>query len=105
MSFIHLDKSIVSLHFKEILEDGSPMGTVALFSLGALLLAPKLAATLSVAPKSVAAVSAQPRSPYRPQMSLSAWVARQQQQRAAMAAPSRYASLRMQPCPNDSIAA
>ena len=42
MSFIHLDKSIITFHFKEILEDGHLGGPLTLVGLGALLLGPKL---------------------------------------------------------------
>ena len=72
MSFIHLDKSIVTFHFKEILEDGHLGGPMTLVGLGALLLGPKL----------LAKSSSQSTSPYRPGMGLSEWV--KQQQAASM---------------------
>jgi hypothetical protein len=68
MSFIHLDKSVITFHFKEILEDGHLGGPLTLMSLGALLFGPKL---LSQSQK-------QPTSPYRPGVSLSEWVKQQQ---------------------------
>lgn len=68
MSLIHLDKSVITFHFKEILEDGHLGGPLTLVSLGALLLGPKL---LSKAHSRSA-------SPYRPGMSLSEWVQQKQ---------------------------
>jgi hypothetical protein len=68
MSFIHLDKSVVTFHFKEILEDGHLGGPLTLMSLGALLLGPKL---LSQSQNRSA-------SPYRPGVSLAEWVKQQQ---------------------------
>jgi hypothetical protein len=75
MSFVHLDKSIVTFHFKEILED-SPLGApLALVGLGALLLSPVLTRKVQTAAL-----------PHRPGISLTAWV---QQQQAATAPHSR----------------
>jgi hypothetical protein len=68
MSFIHLDKSVLTFHFKEILEDGHLGGPLTLVSLGALLLGPKLAAK----------AQNESASPYRPGVSLSQWVKQQQ---------------------------
>lgn len=76
MSLIHLDKSVLTFHFKEILEDGHFGGPLTLVSLGALLVGPKLLSNLVSVP-----ATAQPlgpsSSPYRPGMGLSAWVAKQ----------------------------
>lgn len=68
MSFIHLDKSIITFHFKEILEDGHLGGPLTLVGLGALLLGPKL----------LSQPQNQSGSAYRPGMSLSEWVKQQQ---------------------------
>lgn len=68
MSFIHLDKSVITFHFKEILEDGHLGNPLTLVGLGALLLGPKI----------IAKSQGQSASPYRPGMSLSAWVKQQQ---------------------------
>ena len=77
MSFIHLDKSIVTFHFKEILEDGHLGGPLTLVGLGALLLGPKL----------LSQSSSRAASLYRPGVSLSEWV--KQQQAAASHAEGR----------------
>jgi hypothetical protein len=77
MSFIHLDKSVITFHFKEILEDGHLGGPLTLVSLGALLLGPTLLSSRSTS----ATVTPTPRrsaSPYRPGVSLSEWVQQQQ---------------------------
>jgi hypothetical protein len=66
MSFIHFDKSIVTFHFKEILEDGSLGNPLALLGLGALVVGPKLLSHRS-----------RSNSPNRPHMGLAAWVAMQ----------------------------
>jgi len=68
MSFIHLDKSVITFHFKEILEDGHLGGPLTLMSLGALLLGPKL----------LSQPQSRSNSPYRPGVSLSEWVKQQQ---------------------------
>jgi hypothetical protein len=43
MSFIHLEKSILTFHFKEILEDRGQVNPLALLGLGALIVGSKLA--------------------------------------------------------------
>jgi hypothetical protein len=78
MSFIHLDKSVITFHFKEILEDGHLGGPLTLMSLGALLLGPKL---LSQPPS-------KSKSPYRPGVSLSEWVKQQQASKQVEGRPS-----------------
>ncbi len=75
MSFIHLDKSIITFHFKEILEDGHLGGPLTLFGLGALVIGPKLLSGGPAARRPKAQNRRVSSSPYRPQMSLSAWVA------------------------------
>lgn len=77
MSFIHLDKSIITFHFKEILEDGHWGGPLTLFGLGALVIGPKLLASGSTTRRPTAQKQRVSSSPYRPHMSLSAWVATQ----------------------------
>jgi hypothetical protein len=77
MSFIHLDKSVITFHFKEILEDGHLGGPLTLISLGALLLGPKL----------LSQSQSRSASPYRPGMGLSEWV--KHQQASAMQAEQR----------------
>ncbi len=80
MSFIHLDKSIVTFHFKEILEDGHLGGSLSWLGLGALLLAPTLLSSTSASKPS--STSAKPASSYRPGMSLAEWVASEQQKQS-----------------------
>jgi hypothetical protein len=77
MSLIHLDKSVLTFHFKEILEDGHFGGPLTLVSLGALLVGPKLLSNLVSAPATTQPLVPSS-SPYRPGMGLSAWVAQQQ---------------------------
>ena len=77
MSFIHLDKSIITFHFKEILEDGHWGGPLTLFGLGALVIGPKLLASSSTTRRPTAQKQRVSSSPYQPHMSLSAWVATQ----------------------------
>ena len=47
MSLIHLDKSLVTFHFKEILADGHIRSPFALIGLGALIFGSKLVSNLS----------------------------------------------------------
>ena len=75
MSFIHLEKSIVTFHFKEILEDGHLGGPLTLFGLGALIIGPKLLAKGSTPQRSLVRKRGISSSPYRPHVSLSEWVA------------------------------
>ncbi len=42
MSLIHFDKSVITFHFKEILEDGLTFDPWSLAGLGAMLVAPML---------------------------------------------------------------
>jgi hypothetical protein len=92
MSFIHLDKSVLTFHFKEILEDGHLGGPLTLVSLGALLIGPKLAAK----------AQSESASPYRPGVSLSQWV---KQQAANHAQGYPALSLAEQPEDSDRLAA
>jgi hypothetical protein len=78
MSFIHLDKSIVTFHFKEILEDGHLGSPLTLIGLGALLLSTKLSASAS-----------RSSSPYPSGISLSQWV----RQQATVATPAPKATV------------
>lgn len=83
MSFIHLEKSVVTLHFKEMLEDGHFGGPLTLVGLGALLVGPKLLSNLTVTATSATPTKGKATSTYRPGMSLSEWVAQAKQQQEA----------------------
>ena len=87
MSFIHLDKSIITFHFKEILEDGHLGGPLTLFGLGALVIGPKLLAGGSTVRRSTVQKRRVSNSPYRPHMSLSTWVATQAAQQKTFSHP------------------
>jgi hypothetical protein len=82
MSLIHLEKSVLTLHFKEILEDGHVGSPLALVGLSALIVAPKLLSNLTKPPRRAQRAPFQSGSPYRPYMGLSAWVAAAQKQQA-----------------------
>jgi hypothetical protein len=71
MSLIHLDKSVLTFHLKEIVEDGHVGSPLILLGLGLILFAPKV-----LAPKKA------PRS-----VSLSEWVAEAQRQQATHTTP------------------
>ena len=79
MTFIHLNKSIVTFHFKEILEDGHLGGPLTLVGLGALLVGPKLLSNLTSATSTTPSKG----NSYRPGMSLSEWVAHAKQEQAS----------------------
>lgn len=72
MSLIHLDKSVLTFHFKEILEDGHLGGPLTIVGLSALVLGPKLLSKLIVQP--VRLTKPQVSSAYHPPMSLAEWV-------------------------------
>jgi hypothetical protein len=93
MSFIHLDKSVITFHVKEILEDGHLGGPLTLVGLGALLLGPKL----------LIKAQRQSTSPYRPGVSLSEWV--KQQQTSGQAEERPALSLASNPQDSDRLAA
>ena len=80
MSLIHLDKSLITFHFKEILEDGYIRSPFALIGLSALIFGPKLLSNLAKASSPAAKTRGKSSSPYRPHMSLSEWVANAKQQ-------------------------
>ncbi|MEO1146809.1 MAG: hypothetical protein AAFY26_14580 [Cyanobacteria bacterium J06638_22] len=84
MTFIHLNKSIVTFHFKEILEDGHLGGPLTLVGLGALLVGPKLLSNLTSTTTTTPS-KGKTTFPYRPGMSLSEWVAhaKQRQEQAS----------------------
>ncbi|MEM9153115.1 MAG: hypothetical protein AAGB19_22050 [Cyanobacteria bacterium P01_F01_bin.3] len=92
MSLVHLHKSVVTFHFKEILEDGHLGGPLALIGLSALILGPKLVAGLTNTSKRT--VSLQDGTVHRSEMSLSEWVAKAQQKAALSqdndSQPERY---------------
>lgn len=81
MSLIHLDKSVLTFHFKEILEDGHLGGPLTLVSLSALIFGPKLLSSLASRPSSsTTLVPVKTTSPYRPHISLADWVAHAKKQ-------------------------
>lgn len=89
MSLIHLDKSVLSFHFKEIVEDGHFGGPLTLVGLVALMFGPRLLSNSKVSNAASTSKIGQSHgcftSPYRPGISLSGWVSQTQQQAAATA--------------------
>lgn len=79
MTLIHIHKSVVTFHFKEILEDGHLGGPLTLVGLGALLVGPKLLSSLT-STASANPTQTKATSSYRPGISLSEWVANAKQQ-------------------------
>lgn len=47
MSLVHLKKSVVTLHLREMVEDGQTNNQLAILGLGAFLLAPFIAPTVT----------------------------------------------------------
>ena len=81
MSLVHLDKSVITFHFKEILEDGHLGGPLVLVSLSALIFGPKLISSLANTPSSSTnPAPVKSKSPFRPHMSLADWVAHAKKQ-------------------------
>ncbi len=75
MSLIHLEKSVVTFHLKEILEDGSGNHPLAWLGLGILVLAPPLLTSLAQGTQPSPASVKRKSSPWRNQeISLSEWV-------------------------------
>ena len=77
MSLIHLEKSVFTLHFKEILEDGHGNHPLAWLGLGVLVLGPKLLPTIKKASQPVAKHLIKGGLPMsgKTEISLSQWVA------------------------------
>ncbi|NEO25886.1 MAG: hypothetical protein F6K03_03055 [Kamptonema sp. SIO4C4] len=92
MSLIHLEKSVLTFHFKEILEDGHGNHPLAWLGLGVLMLSPKLFPTLTppsqpeTPPNSVQNGANRGLStPGRKEIPLSQWVAELQKQESSLA--------------------
>ncbi|MEO0350627.1 MAG: hypothetical protein AAF282_11335 [Cyanobacteria bacterium P01_A01_bin.15] len=79
MSLIHLERSVLNFHFRELLEDGHGGNHLALVGLGAVLLGPKLLPTIAKVSKPVAKKLLKSSYSYRPQMTLSEWVTQSKQ--------------------------
>lgn len=80
MSLLHFDKSVLTFHFKEILDDGHIGGPFTLIGLSALIFGPKLLSTLAKASSPATKTQVKSSSLYRPYMSLSEWVANAKKQ-------------------------
>lgn len=93
MSLIHLDKSVVTFHFKEILEDGHVGGPLTMLGLGVLLFGPKLLSNMVETLHQPSQRRLKSQSPYRPHISLTEWVAQAQQQQFAAATPQSQGSV------------
>jgi hypothetical protein len=82
MSLIHLEKSVLTFHLKEILDDGHESHPLTWLGLGILIFGPKLLPTVAIS---------QPTTPTRlktrrsghTQMSLSQWIAEAKQRELA----------------------
>jgi hypothetical protein len=82
MSLIHLEKSVLTFHFKEILEDGHGNHPLTWLGLGVLILGPKFLPAPSTTPQS-APKNATPKPlplSMRSGVPLSQWVAAKQQE-------------------------
>lgn len=88
MSLIHFDKSVLTFHFKEILEDGHMGGPLTIIGLSALIVGPKLLSNLATTSRPMTKAQVRPRSSYRPYMSLAEWVAEARKQQASLATHS-----------------
>ena len=90
MSLIHLEKSVFTFHFRELLEDGHAGNQLALFGLGVVLMGPKLLPTIAKASRPVAKQLVKTKYSYRPQITLSEWVNQSRQvQSVASESPSQ----------------
>ncbi|MEM9805770.1 MAG: hypothetical protein AAF959_10865 [Cyanobacteria bacterium P01_D01_bin.56] len=79
MSLIHLEKSVVSFHFRELLEDGHTSHQLALVGLGMMLLGPKLLPAIAKASRPMAKQLVKSSYSYRPQLTLNEWVKQSRQ--------------------------
>ncbi|MDV3351183.1 hypothetical protein QGP82_20930 [Leptothoe sp. LEGE 181152] len=74
MSLIHLEKSVITFHFRELLEDGHAGNQLSLLGLGVVLLGPKLLPAIAKASRPVAKQLVKSSYSYRPKITLSEWV-------------------------------
>jgi hypothetical protein len=74
MSLIHLEKSVLSFHFRELIEDGHHGNQLALLGLGVVLLGPRLLPTIARASRPITKQLIKSRYSYHCQMTLSEWV-------------------------------
>ena len=79
MSLLHLEKSVLRFHFRELLEDGYGSNHLALLGLGVVLLGPKLLPTIAKVSKPVAKKLIKSGYSYRPQITLNEWVTQSRQ--------------------------
>ena len=86
MSLIHLEKSVLTFHLREFLEDGHTSNQLALLGLGMMLLGPKLLPTIAKASRPVAKQLVKSSHSYRPQITLTEWV-NQSRETAAVTDP------------------
>ena len=86
MSLIHLEKSVLTFHLREFLEDGHTSNQLALLGLGMMLLGPKLLPTIAKASRPVAKQLVKSSHSYRPQITLTEWV-NQSRETAAVTEP------------------
>ncbi|MEM8602759.1 MAG: hypothetical protein AAGF24_02845 [Cyanobacteria bacterium P01_H01_bin.121] len=74
MSLVHVEKSVLSFHFRELLEDGHAGNQLALVGLGLVILGPKLLPTMVKVSRPVAKKLVKSRYTYRPRITLTEWV-------------------------------
>ncbi|MGD1855214.1 MAG: hypothetical protein ACFB2W_13305 [Leptolyngbyaceae cyanobacterium] len=74
MSLVHLEKSVLRFHFRELLEDGHNGNYLALVGLGAVILGPKLLPTIAKVSRPVAKTLLKSSYSHRPQLTLHEWV-------------------------------
>lgn len=106
MSVIHLEKSVLTLHLKEIMEDGSPNHPLTWVGLGLLIFSPKLLPTVRAWSQPIAQSRSKPRrlAGASTPVPLSQWVARARQRELeaqTIAARASYPHrIQQSPCPN-----
>ena len=79
MSLVHLEKSVLRFHVRELLEDGHTGNQLALLGLGVVLFGPKLLPTIAKASRPLTKQLIKSSYSYRPQahrppVTLTEWV-------------------------------
>jgi hypothetical protein len=106
MSLIHLEKSVLTFHLREILEDGHGGHPFTWLGLGALILGPKLLPIVVKAAQPV--VNILPVKPLQQPVSLAQWIAEAKQREMAFATATELkttAQVSIVPCdqPSDAV--
>jgi len=97
MSLVHLEKSVLTFHFREILEGGHGNHPLVWVGLGVLVLGPKLLPSLSKTSQPATQVKKALPPSRRTEIPLSQWVAEAKKREMSATASSRVVDAEVRP--------